>query len=228
MDFVREKPGEPVPEEYSPTHTYVVVINRPLSASSIYCDPWHPPCSIQPPDNLFPQSLSKFSLVYLLAWHPPVHTPYISSPNHCLLYATHAPTIATCFAVVPRLCHLILVSLLTLYLEFCFCSFMPHIHLTILISSRWSATLSCKNLFQFQETWPSLKWICWYYCIYTRCSASSWCCIVLCVAWSVAVFGSRPTGIGWTQHMSYTINTLLVYAVVDQVDWLNDWWIDWV
>ena len=26
--------------------------------------------------SLFPQSLSKFSLVYLLAWHPPFHTPY--------------------------------------------------------------------------------------------------------------------------------------------------------
>jgi len=30
---------------------------------------------------LVPQSLSKFSLVYLLAWHPPLHTPYISSPS---------------------------------------------------------------------------------------------------------------------------------------------------
>jgi len=30
---------------------------------------------------LVPESLSKFSLVYLLAWHPPLHTPYISSPS---------------------------------------------------------------------------------------------------------------------------------------------------
>jgi len=37
-----------------------------------------------------------------------------SSPNHCLLFATHAHTITTCFAVVPRLCHLIIVSLSTL------------------------------------------------------------------------------------------------------------------
>jgi len=36
----------------------------------------------------------------------------------CLLFTTRAHTIATCFAVVPRLCHLILVSLSTLYLEF--------------------------------------------------------------------------------------------------------------
>ena len=37
---------------------------------------------------------------HLLVWSPPPHTPYISSPNQCLLFATHAHTIATCFAVV--------------------------------------------------------------------------------------------------------------------------------
>jgi len=69
----------------------------------------------------YPHALQSFStislevfLVYLLACHPPLHTPYISSPNHYLLFATHAHTIATCFAVVPRLCHLIPVSLSTL------------------------------------------------------------------------------------------------------------------
>jgi len=37
------------------------------------------------------QSFSiKFSLVYLLAWHPPLHTPYISSPNLCL-FSQHMP-----------------------------------------------------------------------------------------------------------------------------------------
>jgi len=49
----------------------------------------------------------------------------------------------TCFAIVPRLCHLILVSLSTLYLELgtgvtwflVTCNFTPHIHLTILISA---------------------------------------------------------------------------------------------
>jgi len=54
----------------------------------------------------FAQPLSKSSLVYLLVWSPPLHTPYISSPNECLLFATHAHTIITCFAVVPRLYHL--------------------------------------------------------------------------------------------------------------------------
>jgi len=40
-----------------------------------------------------------------LGLEPPLHTPYISSPNSCLLFATHAHTITTCFAVVLRLCH---------------------------------------------------------------------------------------------------------------------------
>jgi len=81
-------------KKHSPTHT-IVDINHPLTASSTSYDPWHPPCSMYVPDSLFPQSLSKFSLVYLLAWHSPLHTPYISSPNHCLLFAAHAHTIAT-------------------------------------------------------------------------------------------------------------------------------------
>jgi len=67
---------------------------------------------------LFHNLSPNFSLVFLwTSLHPPLYTPYISSPNHCLIFAGHAYTIATCFAVIPRLCHLILVSLLTLYLE---------------------------------------------------------------------------------------------------------------
>jgi len=86
-------------KKHSPTHTYrghqsyliCFVHLIQFMASS---------CSIHAPDSLFPQSLSKSSLVYFLAWHPPLHTPYISSPKHCLLFATHAHTIATCFAVL--------------------------------------------------------------------------------------------------------------------------------
>jgi len=37
--FVPDYPGEPVPEELSPILTLVLIINHPLSASSIYCDP---------------------------------------------------------------------------------------------------------------------------------------------------------------------------------------------
>ena len=67
-------------------------------------------------DDLFAQTLSKSSLVYLLLWSPPPHIAYISSPNQCLIFAAHAHTIATCFAVVSRLYHLFLICLSTLYL----------------------------------------------------------------------------------------------------------------
>ena len=111
--------------------TPIVIITHPLSASSIYCNPWHHPCSIYMPDSLFSQSLSQFSLVCLLVRHPPFHTP----TNHCLLFAAHANTITTCFAALLKLqvYHLILVSIL--YLEL-YLSVTPHIHLTILISAR--------------------------------------------------------------------------------------------
>jgi len=97
-------------KKYSPTHTYHGHQSSLIGFLNYY-DPWHPPCSIYVPDSFFPQSLSKFPLVYLLAWHPQLHTPYISSSNHCLLFTLHAHTIATCYAVVPRFCHLMLVSL---------------------------------------------------------------------------------------------------------------------
>jgi len=48
----------------------------------------------------YTQPLSMSSLVYLLVWSPPLHIPYISSLNQCLLFAAHVHTIATCFAVV--------------------------------------------------------------------------------------------------------------------------------
>ena len=95
LDFVRDNPGEPVPEESLATHTYHN--HHFLPASCIFYNPWHPPCSIYVPDSLFLQSLSKFSLIYLFSWHPPLYTPYISSPNHCLLFAAHAHTIAIYF-----------------------------------------------------------------------------------------------------------------------------------
>ena len=102
-------------KKHSATHTYsghqsslicFIHLIRSMASSLLNLRTWHS----------FAQSLSKFSLVYFLAWHPALHTyihttPYISSPNHCLLFATQAHTIATCFAVVPRLCHLILRSL---------------------------------------------------------------------------------------------------------------------
>jgi len=47
------------------------------------------------------------------------YIPYISSPNQCLLFAAHAHTIATCFAVVSVLYHLFLVFLSAPYLQLC-------------------------------------------------------------------------------------------------------------
>jgi len=116
VDFVWDNRGEPVTEE-TITHSH-------SSWSSII-----PICFLHllqsMASSLFNQrvlqSFSTISLqVFLLAWHPPLHTPYISSSNHYLLFATHAHTIATCFAVVPKLCHLNLVSLSTLYSELYF------------------------------------------------------------------------------------------------------------
>ena len=112
VEFVRDNPGEPVPEE---TFTYLHV-----SWSSII-----PICFLHllrsMASSLFNlcalQSFSTICLPVFLAWHPQLHTPYISSPNHCLLFAAHAYTIATCFAVGPRLYHLTRVSISTLYLE---------------------------------------------------------------------------------------------------------------
>ena len=79
--FVRDHSGEPVPEKNIHLLTPFVIISHPLSASFIYYDPWHPPCSIYMPVSLFPQSLSKFSLVYLLAWYSPLHTPFMCNCN---------------------------------------------------------------------------------------------------------------------------------------------------
>jgi len=52
--------------------TPILTINHPLSASSVYCDRWHPPCSIYVPGSFFAQPLSKCSLVYLF-WSGTLH-----------------------------------------------------------------------------------------------------------------------------------------------------------
>jgi len=102
LDFVWDNQGELAPEETF-THSH-------LLQSSIIPYLLPPPTAIHT-TSLFNLRASKSSLVYFLVWNPPIHTPYIYTPNHCLLFATHAHTNATCFAVVLRLCHLILVSL---------------------------------------------------------------------------------------------------------------------
>ena len=111
LDSVQDNPGELVPEETF-THSH-------LSWSSVIPYLLPPsitingiPCSIYVPGSLFPQSLSKSPLVYLLAWHPHLHTPHISSPNHCLLFAALPLTISyssksrlvSTFLVLPFWC----------------------------------------------------------------------------------------------------------------------------
>ena len=103
-------------KKHSPTHTYrghqsslnyFIHLLRSMTSSLFNPRTW--------------QSFSTISVQVCfglpLGLAPPLHTPYISSLNHCLLFTTYAHTIGACFAVVPRLCHLILVSLSTLYLE---------------------------------------------------------------------------------------------------------------
>jgi len=118
-------------KKHSPTHTHPDQRTSFIIFKSIYNDQWHPLCSFYMFDSPLVQALSRSSLVFLLALDPQLHTPYISLPNHHLLFAAHA----TCSAAIPMLCHLYLVTLSTPYLGVCL-SLTPHIHLTILISAR--------------------------------------------------------------------------------------------
>ena len=92
-------------KKHSPAHTYAdhqssfIYFLHPLRSIASFR-------SIYVPDSLFAQPHSKSYLVYLLVWNPTSYSIRFS-PNHCLLFATHAHTIATSFAVVLRLCRLI-------------------------------------------------------------------------------------------------------------------------
>ena len=129
LSFILDYSGELVPED---TFTHIIITKHPLSTSSTYCDPWLPPCSICVYDSVLAQLLSKSSLVDLCAWNPPLHTPYISSPTHYFLFATHGHTITT---VLVQYRDYILYSCLSLSLSFLrLLSFIltSHIHPTIL------------------------------------------------------------------------------------------------
>ena len=99
--FVWNYPGEPVPEEtlthppsWSSPNLYHLLPSTTIQTSSLFkLRAW----------QSFAQPLSMSSLVYLLVWSPSPHIPYISSLSQCLLFATHARTIATCFAVLSVL-----------------------------------------------------------------------------------------------------------------------------
>jgi len=117
--FVRAYPNEPVPE-VTFTHSHLSlssIILYLFSLSIVIRDilPLQFTCLIVFLHNLHP---SFFGLPLGLSPSTSYSIHFFTqSVNRYLLFAAHAHTIATCFAVVPRLCHLILVSLSTLYLE---------------------------------------------------------------------------------------------------------------
>jgi len=79
LDFVRDNPGEPVQEETF-THSHLdghqscLICFLQITIHGMV--PVQFMCLTVFFHNLSPS--------FLLAWHPPLHTPYISSPNHCL------------------------------------------------------------------------------------------------------------------------------------------------
>jgi len=95
-------------KKHSPTHTH-------RDHQTAFINLFHLLRSITSSFNLRAwQSFSTTSLQVLfglpLGTGPSTSYSYISSPNHHLLFTTHAHTIATCFSVVPRLCHLFSLS----------------------------------------------------------------------------------------------------------------------
>ena len=80
------------------------------------------------------------SPLWSTSWSGTLHFILHAFLHPVIVFATHIHTIAACLAVVPRSCHLILVSLSTLYLELLSFILTSHIHLTILVSVHWSIT----------------------------------------------------------------------------------------
>jgi len=89
------------------------------------------------------------SLVYLLVWSTPPDIPYVSSPNQCLLSATHAihRNLFCCSTnIISPIPSLSLNSLLGTLSS----TVTIHIHLTILISARWSSLREKKTSLSVQ------------------------------------------------------------------------------
>jgi len=124
--------------KHSPTHNYP---NRQPSFTSFLHLLWSTASSLVNFHAWQSFCITSFQVLFVLPFglEPSLHTPCISSPSHCLFFTTYAHTITTCFAVVPRLCHLFLVSLSTVLGTLSF-TLISHIHLTIHVSTCWSAT----------------------------------------------------------------------------------------
>jgi len=112
VEFVRDNPVSQYHKKHSPTHTYHGhQSHQPVSPYTTI----HGILPIQSTCfTVFVHNLSP-SFLWSTSWLGTLH--FISSPNHYLLFATHAHTITTCSAVVLRLCPLIPVSLSTFYSE---------------------------------------------------------------------------------------------------------------
>jgi len=84
-------------KKHSPTHslTPILIINRPLWASSVYYIPWHPPCSICVLDSLFAPPLFRSSAC--VSWSV---TPHFIFRTFVCMYVLH-PVIVFFFQHVP-------------------------------------------------------------------------------------------------------------------------------
>ena len=127
-------------KKHSPTYTYPDHQSSFICFLHLCCHPWHTPCSIYMPDSFFCKiSVQVFfglplGLAPSTSYSTHFFTQSLSSfrktcPYHCNLFCCRTETISS----NPRL------SLSSLLGTLSF-SLTPHIHLTILISVRWSAT----------------------------------------------------------------------------------------
>ena len=120
--------------------TTIKIINHPLSASSIYYDPQHPlSCSIYVPDSLLHNLFQ--SPLWSTSWSRTptsysIHFFTRSLSSFCNTCPYHRDLSCCSSEIMPSIASLSLNSLLRT-LSF---TLMSHIHLTILISARWSAT----------------------------------------------------------------------------------------
>jgi len=118
LNFVLDNLGEPIPEETF-THSHlswssVIPYLLPPSIMIHGILPVQFTCLIFFFHNLSPSFL--WSTSWSTNWHPLLDAHTFLHPI-IVFFLQHVHTIATCFAVVLRLCHLILVSLSALYLE---------------------------------------------------------------------------------------------------------------
>jgi len=123
-------------KKHSPTHTYRG--HPSFLICFIYYDPWHTPCSIYVPDSLVTISVQVFfglppGLAPSTSYSIRFFTQSLSSFRSTCLYHRNLFCFSTkIMSSNPSL-------FLNPILGTLSCCLAPHIHLTILISARWSA-----------------------------------------------------------------------------------------